>query len=468
MKTKKILSLVISALSLASVVGCGGNNGTSTNNSSNTTGNTDDKVITIWVGAESVQFYSEKVEEYKTKYAQEKGETFPCTFSVKGVDTGTAADVWLQDPEVGADIFTIAHDNIAKLVAGNCPIMPITDQELLTQVNEMNPDSFLDVIKGTYKETEFSFAVPYISQALVLFYNKQYVTAEQAKTWEGLREAAEAASAQVGKTVQAGSFLGTDGYNFSWPVLARKVSDNSTTVKIYEGGVQDNCYFQGDDTVSIVKWTQDYFKSENGAKFPSSAGWEVELQNTVSLSVIGGAWSYKAAKAALGSNLAITTLPKFTITKDSAYGNSTEGTQYQSGTFVDCKAFVMKRASKCAAYLQDVVKYLTTIEMQEQSFEACQNLPAYKNAATEFEAMTGDTLEAQLAAAQVNMAQYGIPQPFGYKEKFNTYYYSKGAPEKLKAAIENVDGSYSSLEVIKAECQNIEHIWRKGKEIAAA
>ena len=455
MKTKKLLSLVISALSLASVVGCGGGKG-------------NDNVITIWVGAESVQFYSEKVEEYKDYYAKAKGETFPCTFSVKGVDTGTAADVWLQDPEVGADIFTIAHDNIAKLVDGNCPIMPVTDQALLSQVNEMNPASFLDVIKGTYREQTYTFAVPYISQALVLFYNKEYVTAEQAKTWEGLAEAAAAASTSLGKVVQAGSFLGTDGYNFSWPVLARKVSDNSTSVKIYEGGEQENCYFQGDDTVSIMKWTQDFFANENGAKFPTSDGWEVELQNKISLSVIGGAWSYPAAKAALGSNLAITILPKFSITEESAYGSVTAGTQFQAGSFVDCKAFVMKRESKCAAYLQDVVKFLTTADMQEQSFEACQNLPAYKNAATEFEAMKGESLEAQLAAAQVAMSEFGIPQPFGYKAKFNTYYYSKGAPEKIKAAIENVDGSYSTFDAIKAECQNVEHIWRKGKEISAA
>lgn len=455
MKNKKLLSLVVSALTLASVVGCGGGKG-------------GENVITIWVGAESVQFYSQKVEEYKDYYAQQKGEKFPCTFSVKGVDTGTAADVWLSDPEVGADIFTIAHDNIAKLVDGDCPIMPVTDQSLLAQVNDMNPASFLDVIKGTYREQQYTFAIPYISQALVLFYNKQYVTAEQAKSWEGLKEAAEAASASVGKVVQAGSFLGTDGYNFSWPVLARKASDNSTTVKIYEGGEQQNCYFQGDDTVSVMKWTQDFFKSENGAKFPTSDGWEVELQNTISLSVIGGAWSYQAAKAALGSNLAITTLPTFTITENSAYGDITAGTKFQSGTFVDCKAFVMKRESKCAAYLQDVVKYLTTVEMQEESFETCQNLPAYKNAATEFDAMKGESLEAQLASAQVAMSEFGIAQPFGYKAKFNTYYYSKGAPEKIKAAIENVDGSYSTFDAIKAECQNVEHIWRKGKEISAA
>ena len=59
--TKKLLSLVISALSLASVVGCGGGKGS-------------DNVITIWVGAESVQFYSEKVEEYKNTLESIFGE----------------------------------------------------------------------------------------------------------------------------------------------------------------------------------------------------------------------------------------------------------------------------------------------------------------------------------------------------------------------------------------------------------
>ena len=115
---------------------------------------------------------------------------------------------------------------------------------------------FLDVIKGTYRDQTYSFAVPYISQALVLFYNKQYVTAEQAKTWEGLREAAKAA----GSNVKACTFLGKDNFNFSWSILARQMPGNTSTLKLYDDKKAENCYFQGDDMIAVTKWTQSVIK----------------------------------------------------------------------------------------------------------------------------------------------------------------------------------------------------------------
>lgn len=447
---RKLLSLAIAAMTLSSVVGC----------------QKQAENILVWVGAESVEYYTAKLAEYKTA-----NPDFAYGFDVKGVDTGSAAATFLNDTDAGADIFTIAHDNLAKLTAGSSTIMPVTDQSLLSQIESDNPDSFKSVIKSTVQGQEFTFAVPYISQALVLYYNTAVASAEQAKTWEGLREAAKAASTD-GNTVSAGTVVGTDGYNFSWSLLARQMPGNTTTLKLYENGQMSNCYAQGDDTIAVSKWTQDFFASENGAKFPSDSGWEVELkpksgaQAGVVISVVGGAWNYNAAKAALGSNLGVAKLPTFTITEDSAYGTVTAGTEFQSGTFADCKCFVMKKTSKYASVLQDVVKFLSSKDVQEGSYEQCNNLPAYKNASVEFEAMGADTLEAQLARTQIEMSQYGIAQPFGVNALFNSFYYSKGAPDLYKAMIENKLGNFSTFEEIKAELKNIENVWKTGTKIS--
>lgn len=451
MKNKKLLSLAITALTMASAVGCQKDKAES---------------ILVWVGAESMDYYAAKLQDFKND-----NPNFPLDFEVKGVDTGSAAAIFLQDVDAGADIFTIAHDNLAKLTSGSSAIMPVTDQELLAQIEADNPDSYKSVIKSKVQGQEFTFAVPYISQALVLYYNKAVVSEEQVKTWEGIAEAAKSVSTP-GNTVRASTLLGTDGYNFSWSLLARKVSDNSTTLKLYENASFDGCYAQGDDTIAVTKWTQDFFASENGATFPSGSGWGVELtpkegaKAGVAVSVVGGAWNYNAARAALGDDLGIAKLPTFTITEESAYGTVTAGTEFQSGTFADCKAFVMKKTSKHAQYLQEVVKYLSSKEVQEGSYEECNNLPAYKNAASEFEAMKADTLEATLARKQIEMSNYGIAQPFGADEFFNSFYYSKGAPDLYKALIENKDGSFSTFDAIKVELANIENIWKTGKSLA--
>ena len=91
---KNILSLMITAFTMASLTACG-------NDSKGT--------ITVWVGGESVSYYQEVLEDFKKK------NDFEYDFKVVESDAGDAAKVFLEDVEKGADIFTVAHDNLAKI-----------------------------------------------------------------------------------------------------------------------------------------------------------------------------------------------------------------------------------------------------------------------------------------------------------------------------------------------------------------
>ncbi len=414
--------------------------------------------LTIWVGAESEEFYVEQMATYVANYRTENSEDFPYDISVKGVDTGTAAATFLEDTEAGADIFTVAHDNLGKLITGSSSIGPITDTALLAQIQADNPQTFLNVIKGNVGGTEYTFGVPYIAQSLVLYYNKQFINEIQVRTWEGILEAAKTANKQ------ALSLTGTDGFNNSFLLLARSAVTKETSLRLYKDGEIMNNYATGDDTLSVLKWGQRFFTDENGAKRPTDSGWQVELKNEESLSVISGAWHFNAAQAALGSNLGITVLPTFTITEDDVYGDFVAGTVMQSGTFADAKMFVMKKNSDKADYLQDILAYLSSKEMQEASYDAVANLPAYKNASTEFASMTGTSIEAQLATAQIQMFEYGIPQPFGFDNKFNFYYYSKGGPELILEILENDGDRFNTDASILAQMLIVENIWRTGNQ----
>lgn len=420
------------------------------------TGCSSSSPLLIWVGAESETFYTQKMAEYVTEYNLTHDKEFPFEISVKGVDTGTAAATFMDDTDAGADIFTVAHDNLGKLIAGSSSIAPVQSAALLAQINADNPDSFLNVIRGSVSGTMYTFGVPYVAQSLVLYYNKAYITETQVLTWEGILAAATAANKQ------ALSITGTDGYNNSFLLLAKNAETNASSLRLYVDGVQSDCYGTGDDTISILKWGQRFFTDPHGAKAPSDSGWEIELSEEISLSLIGGAWHFSAAQAALGSNLGITVLPTFTITAADAYGTAEAGTVFQSGTFADTKMFVMKKNSDKAEYLEDILLFLSSKEIQEESFIECENLPAYKNAAAEFSAFQADTAEAKLASAQVDMFEFGIPQPFGFNSKFNTYYYSKGAPDFILEILENTSGSFTSKEAIKAQMVIVESLWKTG------
>ena len=412
--------------------------------------------LLIWVGAESVDFYSAKMVEYVADYNATHEKEFPYEVLVVGVDSSTAAATFLDDTDAGADIFTVPHDNLGKLIAGSSAIAPVQSQALLNQINADNPQGFLDVIKGVVDGTEYTFGIPYVAQSLVLYYNTAYVTEEQTQTWEGIWAAATTAQKNAMTLTETG------GFNNSFLLLATDASDHSTTLQLYTDGVQENCYALGDDTIAKFKWGQRFFMDQYGGKAPSDSGWEVELRDDITLSTIGGAWHFEAAQAALGEDLGVTTLPTFTITEADAYGTITSGTVFKSGTFTDTKMFVMKKNSKKADYLEDILLFLSSKEVQEESFEQAANLPAYKNASTEFEAFEADTLDAQLARAQVEMFAWGISQPFGYASRYNTYYYSKGAPALFLEILENEDGEFSTNQAIIDQLTIIESLWKTG------
>jgi arabinogalactan oligomer/maltooligosaccharide transport system substrate-binding protein len=417
-----------------------------------------EKPLLIWVGSESEAFYTQKMNDYVALYNASHEEKFPYKVAVKAVDTASAGATFLDDTEAGADIFTVPHDHLGRLIAGASSIAPVQSAELLAQIEANTPEIFFDYIKGTVLETEYTFGIPIIAQALILYYNKSLITETQVQTWEGILEAAVAANKQ------ALSLAGADGFNNSFLLLARNAQTLESTVRIYADGTLQDCFASGDDTVAIMKWGQRFFTNPNGAKPPSESGWEIELKDGISISMIGGAWQFQAAQRALGSNLGVAKLPTFTLTSADAYGTAEAGTVFQSGTFYDTKMFVMKKNSPRAAYLEDILLYLSSIEVQEESFDQAANLPIYKNAVTEFSGFTGDTVSANLANAQVDMFQFGIPQPFGKQSAFNIYYYSKGAPDLIMEILRNTGGNYTTHAQIKAKLEVIETIWKTGAQ----
>lgn len=418
------------------------------------------KKIEVWVGTESETFYRTKAEEFKELYEKKHGKKLGYEITVIAMDTGAAAGTFMDDPSVGADLFTVAHDNLGKLISGASAIAPVQSEALLAQIQNDNPDAFIDAVTANHSGKTYVFGIPYVSQSLVLYYDKSLISAEQVKTWEGIMEAAEAA----GK--KAMTITGEDGFNNSFLLLARNAETDQTTLKLYPNGVAEDSFGSGDDTVAIMSWGQWFFGHPNGGKMPDSDGWEVALRNGAALSVISGAWHYKGASAALGSKLGIALLPKFTIRAEDAYGTVAAGTVFQSGTFADTKMFVMKKgmpAEKQAA-VEELAMFFSSKKVQEESFVAVNNLPAYKNAAEEFEAMKVDTEAALLARIQIGMFEHGISQPFGKDPKFNPYYYSAGAPAIIADILKNAEGKYGTKDKIKEGLQVVERIWQTGQQ----
>ena len=426
-----------------------------------------EEVIRIWVGSEAKNFYQEKMDQWVAQYNAANSKPFEWTVIVESVDTGSAAAKFLDDTDAGADILTIAHDNLGRLIAGASAIGPITDEKLLAQIRNDNPDIFFGIIKGTVGGQEYTFGVPYRSQALVLYYNKDFISDEEVKTWDAIWQVARTS----GK--QSVTINGEDGYNNSFLVLATRESDGMPIADIYVNGDFANCNFNSDLAVATMQWGQRFFTDTSpegrinyGAKRVAVSTWEIELANEAALSMIGGSWNFNAARAALGSKLGIAPLPSFTLTAaDVAGTNIPAGTVMRSGTFADAIMFVMKKypqGSQKAAYVQQILTYLSSKEVQEEAFNSFANQPAYKNAAAEFAGIRADTIEGLLSRTQYEMFASGRPQPFGVNARMNNWYYSQGGPAVLLDILSDKT-LYDTTAKIREGMFVIETIWKTGK-----
>ena len=450
MKRKSLVlsPVLLTALALPALASCGSSS----------------KQISIWVGNESVEFYNKATAQFL-----EENPDFGYKFKIVGTDAGSNGGAMNTDNSACGDIVTVASDNIGKLAQANL-LKPIKDEELTAQILADNPESYKSIIYSTYTDedtgetTEGLFASPYISQALFLYYNKAKVSADQVKTFEGLQQAAKAVSADQ----KSFTVTGTDGFNFSFTLLAKDAATNTSSLKLYEDGKKNACWAQGEDEVAIAKWAQRIFADPNGGNWPTSSGWAVELKNQLVLSVVGGAWHYNAALDALGENLGITVLPQFTLTAadcEETTDPTLVGKTMQAGTFADCKVFVINNAIDDEKYepVQQIIKYLSKKEVQNESFKEAMNVPAYVGSEAYVDSIKAEIPATQydLAKAQLGMNKWGIPQPF-VTGLLNTYYYSKSAPDEYKLCLINEGGAYGTTRKVRETLYTMEHIWQKG------
>ena len=375
--------------------------------------------ITVWVGEESVEFYQTAANEWVSQMHADNDQ-FNWTVTVSDFDSGGAAAKLELDNTTCADIVTVAHDNIGKLAQKKL-IKPFNSKGLYEQVEADNTKSFYEVAHSVVDNERAIYGVPYIAQSLFLMYDKRYVSEEQAKTFEGLSEAAAAR----GDSTKAIELTGDDGFNFSFTLLAVKESDKSTTMEIYKDGDRSECWAQGEDSVAI------------GA-----------------------------------TNVGVAPIPTYTLTEDDVAGTEIEaGTVMRGGTFADFKALLINSASAGNKYVaeQSLVKFLSKKDIQNRSLMAADNLPSYDGAAAYIEQHKDElgVQKYQLAKAQTTMFSYGRPQPF-ITGILNYCYYQSGAPGLYAMCVENAEGDMGTTRAAREILYRMQYIWENAKDPQSA
>lgn len=438
---KKVFAVALS-FSLAFVLaGCGnsGNSGSSGSassaapSSSETSAPQETISLTVW-GAEGDQtLLNDLVSQFEAAHPDQ-------TFDIRvGVESESSAkDTVLTDIQAAADVFAFANDQINDLIAAGA-LLPLDSNidavlqayagKSLQDVKDANNAGSVAAV--TYNGTMYAF--PSVGgNNYFLFYDSTRVTPEQAQSWDGLLEAANACGSKVGMTLASGWYNASFFLGAGFTV---DLNDDGTTALSWNGTSPDG--YTGVDVANAM------LTIARNPGFLAIADGDISNQIAAGnvCAVISGTWDANAAQAAFGDGYSATKLPTYTI----------NGNQVQMGCYSGYKLIGVNRYTDQAGWAALLAEFLTNEDSQMARFENGQQAPtnlvaASSEAVRNNAAIAASSAQDAFGVVQRVSGRYWSPTAtFGEMVAQGTL--NVGDTAAIQVALDNlVEGATSPLE----------------------
>ena len=401
---KKILAIVLAAVMVLGLAACGGSSAPAATDAPAQTqaaapaqteapaASGETISLTLWGAEEDQALLSELVEKFKAAYSSQ-------TFDIKiGVESeSTAKDTILTDVEAAADVFAFANDQLNDLVTAGAlyqidgdvaQVLPNFAGKTLDDVKAANGEG---AVNACYKDGKM-YALPMVGgNNYFLYYDSSKISAEQAKSWDTLLEAAAAAGGKVGMTFASGwynaSFFLGAGFTAS-------MNPDGTTVIDWNGKTASG--ITGVDVVNGMS----AIAAHPGFLAIADGDISNQIASGAVCAVVSGTWDTGACETAFGDGYAATKLPTFTCA----------GQQVQMSCYSGFKLMGVNAYSKNAGWAVLLAEFLTNEESQNARFVARQAAP------TNLKAASAPDVQANIAlAASAAQDVYGSFQNVGGK-----------------------------------------------------
>ncbi len=334
--------------------------------------------LTIWAGDSYDDCLFEMVESFKKEYAGQ------ADFEINVMESSDAdtRNAVLNDIYNAGDIFSMPDDQLYSLIAGG-GLSPVENQAAIKSANLAEA-----VEAASYNDTLYAY--PYSADnGYFLYYNKEYLTADDVKTMDGLLAAAETAGKQVSMEFNSGwylySFFGNTGLEFG-------INDDSIT---------NHCNWNSTEGsikgVDIAEALLDITSSPAFIAQPD--GNFVEgIQSGDIIAGVSGVWNASAVQEAWGDDYGAVKLPTYTC----------NGQQVQMASFTGYKMYGVNAYSKHLGWAHKLAEWLTNEQNQTLRFQARSTGPSNINAAA-----SDEVAKAPAIAAIIDQSQYGVLQRVG-------------------------------------------------------
>lgn len=380
---KRLLSVLLAAAMVVSMVACGGSDEPANTNTevANTeaTPATEETVdygsgeIKIWVAENVVDFTKTQAETFLASNEAFSGYTVV----VEPVGEGDAANNMLTDVEGGADIFGFAQDQLARLVSAGA-LNPVVGDYASWVVEQNDAGAASAAVLG-----DMTYAFPITSDnGYFLYYDKSVIT--DPTSLEAIVADAEAAGKNFYFEINSGWYQPAFFFGAGC-TLTYDTDANGNFVAA-------NVDYNSEKGLVALKEIIELSKS---ASFQNGSS----ISNATNVAaIVDGTWDASAAKEVFGDNYACAKLPSFT---------GSDGNTYQLGGFGGFKLLGVKpqtEAGKLQVCMQ-LAQYLSSAEVQIARYGAVAWGPS--NVTAQADA----SVQADVAlSALAQQLAYTIPQ----------------------------------------------------------
>lgn len=407
---KKRLSVFLAAAMVLSLAACGGGKDTADGGAGDTaaagaesgaeaggSNESSDEVIklSLWGGESDQEYLAERIEAFKAAYPD---QNFDISLGVES--ESTAKDTILTDVQAAADVYAFASDQTTDLVNAGALLPLDTVEEALTNVaGKSLADIKAENVSGSIDAVTINgqmYAFPFAMDGYFMFYDSDFVSAEQAQNWETLLDAAEASGKKVGMVLASGWY---DASFFYGAGFTTGLNEDGTTSIDWNGTSPS-----GVSGVQVVKAMQ---KIAGHPAFMAIADGDIanQIAGGSLCAVISGTWDTEVVEANFGEDYVAGKMPVYT---------TEDGKEVQTGSVSSYKCIGVNPYAVNSGWAVILAEFLTNEESQVARYEARSLAPSNIAAASADTVMTnkgvvGLTEQAQFGVVQLVGGKYWDP-----------------------------------------------------------
>ena len=346
---KKVLSLLlVAAMGISMLVGCGGGGGNT--EGGNTQKPEGPKAITLKVWAPDNQ--QELLKKQTVAFQEANKDKWTITWDLAAVGEDDAKNQVLNDADAAADVFMYASDNTTALV--NAGVIAKLGGATVDMIKSTMSQQIVDsvTVNGDI------YAIPFTHNTWFVYYDKTIMTEDDVKTMEGIMGKQTADGVYNFKIDGGGWYMG------SWYYGAGLSLYGMDGTQLDKG-----CDFNSAKGVAVTKYLINLVNNK------TKVDDEIDIMQHIRDHKLGvwfdGAWNYDNYKGVLGDNLGMAQLPTFTV----------DGETIQMRAFYASKAIAVNAKSKNMDAAIAFANYLGSEEQQIARFDDSAQVPTNNKAA---------------------------------------------------------------------------------------